>query len=186
MTRWKNDEIGREKILSVATHETGHAVLAWLSTSFKNVKTVTIKENAGTYGEVDWSKRRGPRREVDVIDEIAAYLAGIIAETLQGCKRTIGNNDDLKSATNLAKELVKEEGMGQKVGLRYIRKRELMSEWLQSRMDRDVSRILKKAEKLARRVLTKYAGEVAALAEILLERETVGPKELEEILGPKA
>lgn len=175
---------GRGSALRVtAIHEAGHAVFAWFSPFYKAVHGIIIRRNSGDLGRTFDERRGGSTDKNSLLDEVACYLAGMVAEELSGHGRTSSN--DLPEATVKALEMVREFGMGRRVGLRYVHDQAVLSPWLKSSIDRDVREILGQAYRRARRVIAKHLDQVEAIAEVLLRNKAIDQKSLERILGPK-
>lgn len=169
-----------------AYHECGHALYAHCSPHFDAVTKVTIRRTRRTLGQTFDEHSDAPQSRAVLIDNIASYCAGRVAEELAEYDPDDGARSDLTMATAIAKTMVMQYGMGQRVGTRVIGFKEHVGDKLQGDIDQDIRDILDEADRLAQNVLGEHLGELHALAEVLLERETIGPKELENILGPKA
>ena len=176
-----------EHLRRVATHEAGHAVYEWVSPCFLNVLRVTIRPNCrGNLGESQFLQKSELSLLSELVDSIASRLAGIVAEKMFGYEPSTGAHGDLDSATRIAKTMVLECGMGQRVGNRVIDDDEHVSDRLRDDVDRDIRQILKLGRWLAKRTLRAYQGEIGAVVELLMEHKTIYEVALEEVLGPKA
>lgn len=169
-----------------AYHEVSHGVVGWVSLGFRNVSRISIRGTNGDRGEVDWTYSLRPKRRRDIIGRVAAYLAGPVSEVIFGRSHIWGNCNDYKNATEIAREMVFEEGMGRRVGQIYLRPNEVLSEHLRRKIENDIRDILAEGRKLARRLIRRHRREIETLVEILLKRKVISSKVLKEVLGPKA
>ena len=186
MNRRKKTERDEMIRRQTAYHEGGHALFAHLSPHFDRVTRVTIRQTRHTLGQTFDEHSDVPQSRPILIDNIASYYAGMVAEELAGYDPDEGAGSDLTMATAIAKTMVMQYGMGQRVGRRVVGFKELVGGKLQDDIDQDTREILGEADRLAQKVVSEHLGELDAIAELLLERETIGAKELKEILGPKA
>jgi len=107
----------------------------------------------------------------------------MVAEELLGLKRAACY--DLDAATYLATDLVQEQGMGRRVGLRHVDEDTIVSDWLRSLIDRDIRDAMNEAYRLARKSLARRKSAIRAVAQCLMEHQTINTKDLERLLGPK-
>jgi cell division protease FtsH len=129
--------------------------------------------------------------EPELRDRVAVLLGGRASEELVFGFATTGAQDDLKKATEIARRMVMEFGMSEKVGPiniaeygpRYLtpafRRGEDVSEETEVAIDREVKAILVEAQMKARTVLAEHRDDLDALAKVLLENETLDRKELD-------
>jgi cell division protease FtsH len=122
-------------------------------------------------------------------------LGGRLAEMLYYNEPTTGASNDLQRATAIARRMVTEYGMSDKLGLRtYGEHNEQTflgrnmggdkdySDSIAQEIDAEVIRIVAEAEKKASSLLSKYRSALDNLTKLLLEKETVGGEELTAIL----
>ena len=134
-----------------------------------------------------WSKSR-------LTDGIAVSLAGLCTEKLIFGEASSGSSSDLRSATGLARRMVTDLGMSDKLGPRtYGDKQELVflgreisetkdySERTSLEIDREIDRIINEASETATRILTEKKDLLIKLSEALVSRETLDTDELEAI-----
>jgi cell division protease FtsH len=129
-----------------------------------------------------------------VRDRIAMALGGRIAEEIVFGQLTTGASDDFKKATQLARSMVTEWGMSEKLGpLAYVEKEDTgflgsnhhkdYSEQTAKEIDDEVRTIIREQYARARSVLEENRDKLDAIAEALLERETLDREEIEAIMG---
>jgi cell division protease FtsH len=127
-------------------------------------------------------------------DEIAARMGGRAAEELTFGDVTTGVSDDLERATKAARAMVTQYGMSDCLGpITFGEKDELIflgreigeqrnySEAVAEKIDREVQRIVHEAYRRAKSILTAQRDTLHALAQTLLEKETVDAQEFEQL-----
>jgi cell division protease FtsH len=125
-------------------------------------------------------------------DEIAGMLAGRAAEELVFDDKWTGAHDDLEKATKLARRMVTAYGMSRKLGpLTFGDREELVflgreiaeqrnySEEVAEEIDSEVRRIVDEAYSRARDILVTYRRKLDAIAQRLIEIETIDREEFE-------
>ena len=178
----------------VAYHELGHALVAWFVEHADPVHRVSIiPRGIGALGYTQQlpEEERYLMSEPELRDRIAVLLGGRSAEELVFGFATTGAQDDLKRATEIARRMVMEFGMSEKVGpinvsqngprflTPEIRAGEPLSEETEVAIDREVKAILLAAREVARKVLKERREDIDALAEILLREESLDRKDIE-------
>ena len=184
----------------VAYHELGHALVARFAEHADPVHRVSIIPRAiGALGFTQQlpDEERYLMSEPELRDRIAVLMGGRSAEQIVFGFATTGAQDDLKTATEIARRMVMEFGMSDKVGPinvaehgpRFLapglRTGGDISEETEVLIDREVKAILEEARDKARTILTERRRELDELAAILLERESLGRRELDEYFGPR-
>jgi cell division protease FtsH len=187
----------RERKL-VAYHELGHALVARFVEHTDPVHRVSIiPRGIGALGYTQQlpDEERYLMSEPDLRNRIAVLLGGRSAEELVFGFATTGAQDDLKKATEIARRMVMEFGMSEKVGPiniaeqgpRYLvpvfRRGEDVSEETEVAIDREVKAILREAQDKARSILGEHRGDLDNLAEVLLEKETIDRNDLDSYFG---
>jgi cell division protease FtsH len=187
----------RERKL-VAYHELGHALVARFVEHTDPVHRVSIiPRGIGALGYTQQlpDEERYLMSEPDLRNRIAVLLGGRSAEELVFGFATTGAQDDLKKATEIARRMVMEFGMSEKVGPiniaeqgpRYLvpvfRRGEDVSEETEVAIDREVKAILGEAQDKARSILGEHRGDLDNLAEVLLEKETIDRNDLDSYFG---
>lgn len=181
-----------------AYHEAGHAVVGHVLPDSDPVHKVTIIPRGGT-GGVTWFLPPEDKSYTNIVefkDILARAMGGRIAEELiYGKDRvTTGAGSDLRKATEIARDMVIEQGMGD--GLRdqvfhednggmvfdKITHERPYSDSTAEKIDENVKLILDQATERARIVLNKNRASLDALAKALLEEETLEEEAVREIL----
>ena len=184
---------------TVAVHEAGHAIVSHLLPHADDVHKISIVARGGALGYTvllpDEDRHLHTRSQLS--DQLAVALGGRAAEEAVFGEITTGAADDIDRATRLARAMVTEYGMSDKLGpqrfvrrdgepflgLEHTRAAEHGDE-VSSRIDEEVARLLDEAHDRARRILEEHRDVLDRLAEALLERETIAEQELDEFLAP--
>jgi cell division protease FtsH len=176
----------KEKELT-AYHEGGHAVLAYVLPHADPVHKVTILPTGMALG-VTQQLPMAERHTYDlpyIQDTLAVRMGGRVAELLIFGTLTTGASNDLQGSTELARKMVREFGMSEKIGpmawgsqgMVFLGE-DLMhsrdySDSTQHIIDEEVERILREQEERAMKVLTEHRTGLDAVAKALLEQETI-------------
>jgi cell division protease FtsH len=180
-----------------AVHEAGHAIVGHVLPHTDDIHKVSIISRGMALG-LTWSLPKEDRHLITRAkfeDELAMLLGGRLAEIAYYNEPTTGASNDLMRATNIARQMVTEYGMSDKLGLRTygehheqvflgrsIGEQHDYSDHVAQEIDSEVNRIMKQAEEKAQGVLAKYRKALDTLTKLLLEKETVGGEELSHIL----
>lgn len=188
-------EVDKER---TAYHEAGHAIVGHVLPDSDPVHKVTIIPRGAT-GGVTWFLPPEDRIYTSVIefkDILARALGGRVAEkVVYGADRvTTGAGDDLRKATDIARDMVIEQGMG--TGLRDLVFHEDGGGLMFDRMvherpysddtakaiDEEVQTLVREAAKRAEAVIRANPEPLQRLAKALLEKETIEADEVKELL----
>ncbi len=183
----------------VAYHESGHAVIAWLTPAADSVHKVTIVPHGQALGLTEQipGEERHNLSYSYLKARLAVMLGGRAAEEVAIGEITTGAENDLVEATRLARRMVTRWGMG-KLGLAAFKTDEQQpflgyeiaqgrdySESTAARIDEEVRQLLEDTHQEVLRRLTSARERLDELVSRLLVEETVGAEELEHILGPR-
>ena len=184
---------------TVAYHEAGHAVVsAFLPNAEPIHKCTILPRDSGALGLVQ-HRLEGDRflhsREYN-LDAIAMLLGGRAAETLRMGTITDGAANDLQRATQLARKMVLDWGMSEKLGnisLGSEREHVFLGEDIATRrdfseatareIDLEIKVILDEAYERALKLLEEKESELIKLADALLEKEELLGEEILQLLG---
>jgi cell division protease FtsH len=196
----------REEVITVkekrstAYHEVGHTLVAWYIPLADPVHKVTIIPRGRALGVTQTlpTEDRISYYGRDIKAMLAVYLGGRAAERLAFDDLSAGVADDLKRATRLARVMVTQCGMSERVGPVFFRDSEehpfLGREMSETRdhsehtaqlIDEEVGRILREADDRAYRILEEHREDLERLTEALIEREVLSVSEIEEIIGKR-
>jgi cell division protease FtsH len=185
-----------EEKSAVAYHEAGHALLAALLPNADPVHKVTILPAGIALGATEQVPvtERQLRRRAELDDALAVRLGGRAAEELVLGDVSTGGADDLTTATELARRMVQEWGMSERLGEMawgpkgpvflgedLIHTRDYSDETARL-IDEEVARILGEQAARARAELTKAMDALHALAAELIARETLGADDIARVI----
>ncbi len=193
--------ISDEEKKDTACHEAGHTLVAMLIPGTDPIHKVSIIPRGMALGltqQLPMDERHTYSREY-LINKIAVLMGGRAAEELVLKHQTTGAGNDIERATEIARKMVCEWGMSEKIGPLTLGKKEehifLGKEISQSRdfsedtahlIDAEVKQLISEHYDRAKSILTSNSETLHSLAEALLERETLDRAEIEEIvLGKK-
>ena len=188
----------REKRI-IAYHEAGHAVVINALPEGDPVQKVSIISR----GMMGGFTRALPTEDLSLesrkklFANMVSMLGGRAAEEIMFDDITSGASSDIERVTKLARSMVTRLGMSEKLGpMVYGQKEEMVflgreiseqrdySEAVAQEIDREVQSAVSEAYKTAKEILEKYKDKLIALAERLLEVETISNKEFEAIFPP--
>ncbi len=177
----------KEKELTAA-HEAGHALVSSVLEHADPVHKISIISRGRAAGytlKLPFADRKMQSKK-QFLDDIAATLGGYVAEEMLYHDVTTGPSNDLMVVTALAREMVTRYGMSDKLGPVAFGERmmgnEPYSEKVAAEIDAEVSRIIDEAKARAQKVITEHRGALDAIAQALVERETVERADFEQIL----
>ncbi|MDF0650255.1 MAG: ATP-dependent zinc metalloprotease FtsH [Nitrospira sp.] len=180
-----------------AYHEAGHALMAKLLPGTDPVHKVSIIPRGRALGvtmQLPTDERHNFSREF-LYNTLAILMGGRVAEELVFNHVTTGAGNDLERATALARKMVCEWGMSEKLGpLRFGQKEESMflgrsfatkrdfSDEMALEVDLEIKRLVIENYERTKRLLTERMMTLKALAEALLEKEVLDALEIDQII----
>jgi cell division protease FtsH len=181
--------INRDDRRRIAYHEGGHAVVGMLTPGADPVRKVSIIPRGQALG-VTLSTPDDDRvnySEQELRAKIRVSLGGRVAEELVFGDATTGAESDIQQVTRIARGMVERWGMSEKVGFLAVAPQdgvspllpgaEPVSEATQELIDSEVRRIVDEEQDATERLLADNRDRLEALAESLLERETLDETE---------
>ncbi|KAK3219207.1 hypothetical protein Dsin_013177 [Dipteronia sinensis] len=185
-TERKTMFISEESKKLTAYHESGHAIVAFNTEGAHPIHKATIMPRGSALGmvtqlpssdETSISKRQ-------LLARLDVCMGGRVAEELIFGQDhvTTGASSDLSTATELAQYMVSSCGMSDAIGPVHIKER--ASSEMQSRIDAEVVKLLREAYDRVKALLKKHEKALHALANALLEYETLGAEDIKRILLP--
>lgn len=192
----KNAVISAREKKIVAYHEIGHALVAAKQTESAPVTKITIvPRTSGALGytmQVDEGEKVLMTKD-EAFNKIATMTGGRAAEELVFGSFTTGASNDIEQATKLARAMITRYGMSKEFDMTALETvtnqylggdTSLMcSENTASKVDKEVVETIKAAHEKAIVILKENMDKLHALAEYLLERETITGAEFMEILN---
>jgi cell division protease FtsH len=182
----------------IAYHEGGHAVVQRILPKCDPVAKVTIISRGMALGYTMAlpQEDRYLQSKSEFEDKIAGLLGGNVAERMIFGDTTTGASNDIEKATDLARRMVTEFGMSDKLGpLSFGKRDELVflgreigeqrnySDEVAKTIDEEVRAIIDKAYERATEVLTTHKDKLIALAEKLVAEETVDQEGFESLFS---
>jgi cell division protease FtsH len=192
----KSKVIKEEDRKVTAYHEGGHALVARFLPETDVVNKITIVPRGHAAG-VTWflPEERDFKFKDQLESELSVAFGGRAAEEIIFHRISTGAANDIKQATDLAQTMVRTWGMSDELGpLSYAKGEEHIflgreiaqhrdySEATAKLIDEEINKLIKEAYQRAEAVLKENIDILHKLAELLLERETVQGKELDELI----
>ena len=188
----------KEKKLT-AYHEAGHAVIQRSIPGSDPVHQVTImpRGSAGGFTMTLPEEDKYYATKADMEDEIVDLLGGRLAEAVVLGDISTGASNDLERATKIAHDMVTKYGMSETIGPvnysdadevflgRDFTSKQNYSEDLASKIDKEVRRIMDEAYARGKKILEEHREELDRVANALLDLETLGEDEFEDIFTGK-
>ncbi len=183
-----------------AYHESGHALVGKMMKGSDPVHKVTIIPRGRALGltqQLPVEDRLNLSKEA-AHDQIAVAMGGRVAEEIVFGQITTGASNDIQMATDLARKMVCEWGMSEKLGPLHFGRREEMvflgrdfaeqkdySEQTAMDIDSEVRRIVNENHERAKKLVVENLDKLKVLAEALLEYETLDGAEIDTLFGGK-
>ena len=185
-----------------AYHEAGHALLFHLLPNVGPVHTVSIIPTG--MGAAGYTMPLPEKDEMfmtkgKMLDTLMVDLGGRIAEELIIEDITTGASQDIKQATQLAKAMVTQYGMSERVGLidygtdegevfigRDLAHSRGFSESMAAVIDEEVKRLIDEAHTKATAIIKEHIDVLHRCAALLIEKEKIGQEEFEALFGENA
>ena len=181
----------------VAYHESGHALAAALMPNADPLHKVSIIPRGMALGVTMTlpEEDRYLLQKSYVKDELVKMLGGRVAEDIVFGEVSSGAADDLARATDMARKMVREWGMSERVGPMAWRSQEQVflgedmgrgrdySDDMANLIDEEIESILREAEQRCHDLLNENREGLDALAQSLLVKETLDSKDVHELLG---
>jgi len=180
-----------------AYHEAGHALVAKLLPGAQPIHKATIIPRGQAMGMVSFlADERRSVTETRLRAHLATALGGCCAESLVFKERTTGAQADYKQVTALARSMVCEWGMNERLGRlalggegeevflgREFTRTRLFSEKTAETIDQEIHDLVAAAERTAAELLAAHEEQLHSLARALLEFEVLDDAEIDQILA---
>jgi cell division protease FtsH len=192
----KSKVIKEEDRKVTAYHEGGHALAARFLPETDAVNKITIVPRGSSAG-ITWflPEERDFKFKDQLESELAVVFGGRVAEEIVFNRISTGAANDIKQATDLAQKMVRSWGMSDDLGpISYAKGEEQVflgreisqhrdySEATAQKIDEEINKLVKNSYKRAKTVLNENLDILHKLAGVLLEKETVMGKELDELI----
>jgi cell division protease FtsH len=187
----------REKELT-AIHEAGHAILSLLIPEVDPVTKVSIipRGMAGGYTLAPPREDKGYHSKAELLGDIAVVLGGRVSEELNFGDITTGAARDLEASTQIARQMVCDFGMSERLGNITLGKshgpvflgRDLIeeknySDETASIIDEEIKHIVDGCYSRAKKLIQENQEKLKLLANTLLEKEVLSGEEIKRMLG---
>ncbi|WP_017754938.1 ATP-dependent zinc metalloprotease FtsH [Calidifontibacillus oryziterrae] len=190
----KSRVISEKERKIVAYHEAGHTIIGVVLEEADMVHKVTIvpRGQAGGYAVMLPKEDRYFMTKPELLDKITGLLGGRVAEELVLGDVSTGAHNDFQRATNIARKMVTEYGMSEKLGPlqfghassgqvflgRDINNEQNYSDAIAHEIDMEIQRIIKECYEKAKKILTEYSQQHHLIAQTLLEVETLDAEQI--------
>ena len=192
----KSKVIREEDRKTTAYHEGGHALVARFLPGTDTVNKITIIPRGRAAGITWFLPEESDFKYKDQLEsELSIAFGGRVAEEIVFSRISTGASNDIKKATDVAQKMVRNWGMSDVLGpLSYSKEedhiflgREIAqhrdySEDTARKIDEEITRLVQKAYSIAKNVLEENLDILHALADLLLEKETVLGSELDTLI----
>jgi len=197
----KSRVISKKEKEIIAYHESGHSLLSLYLPNVDPLHKVSIiPRGVGALGYTMQLpiQDRYLHSKSEMLDRLCVLLGGRASEELILGEVTTGAHNDLEVATKIARRMVTEFGMSEKVGHISLGRREGpvflgrelvehkdYSEDMAKLIDNEVKRFVEEAYNRAKEILEKHKDKLKAVADRLLEKEVMDAEEVKKIIGFK-
>ncbi len=181
----------------IAYHESGHALVGHVLPNTDPIHKISIVSRGQALGYTlalpDEDRFLTTRQQM--LDNLAMFLGGRVAEELAIGDITTGASNDIERATKMAKQMVMRYGMSDKLGPqtfgeanhevflgRDFSANADYSPEVAYEIDKEIRRLIDEAFESSRQILTERREQLDLMARVLIERETVDKEELAALL----
>jgi len=182
----------------IAYHEAGHALVGYLLPNADPPYKISIVSRgmAGGFTRFLPEEDRHLYNKSQLHDVLAATLGGLVAEELVFGENTTGPQDDLDKGTRIARQMVTQWGMSERLGPRTFGRKEEMiflgreiseqrnySEKVAEEIDDEVRQIIEKAYHTSKQLLSESRPKLDQIVKVLLEVETIEGDALNDLMS---
>ena len=194
----KSQLMSEEEKLVIAYHETGHALVGWALPNADPINKVTIipRGRALGYTQALPEEDKYLTSKAELKDRLAMLMGGRVAEELIFADPTTGAANDIEKATDIARRMVMEFGMSEKLGPmlygkgsnevflgRDYGRQQDYSDEVASSIDEEVKLLLNEAHIIAKKILTRYKKQMKSMVNTLIEKETIDKDTIRELFN---
>ncbi|TMU82969.1 ATP-dependent metallopeptidase FtsH/Yme1/Tma family protein [Bacillus sp. BHET2] len=194
----KSKVISEKERKIVAFHEAGHTVIGLVLDEADMVHKVTIvpRGQAGGYAVMLPKEDRYFMTKPELLDKITGLLGGRVAEEIIFGDVSTGAHNDFQRATGIARKMVTEYGMSDKLGPlqfgqsqggqvflgRDINSEQNYSDAIAYEIDKEMQRLIKESYERAKRILTENRDKLELIAKTLLDIETLDAAQIKHLM----
>jgi len=183
-----------------AYHEAGHAIVAHFLPNTDPVHKVSVisRGRAGGYTLKLPTEDKNLHTRQEFIEDIAVMLGGQTAEEITFKDITTGASSDLRKATDLAKAMIMDYGMNEKLGPRTFGDHQEMvfmgkeissskdySDKIAEVIDEEIEKLIKEGQATAKRIILAQKEQMEKVVKELIAKETIEREEFLAICGPR-
>ncbi|RFU66904.1 ATP-dependent metallopeptidase FtsH/Yme1/Tma family protein [Peribacillus saganii] len=192
----KSRVISKKERNIVAFHEAGHTVIGLVLDEAETVHKVTIvpRGQAGGYAVMLPKEDRFFMTKPELLDKIVGLLGGRVAEEVVFGEASTGAHNDFQRATGIARRMVTEFGMSEKLGPlqfgqsqgqvflgRDFNNEQNYSDAIAYEIDLEIQRIIKECYERAHKILNEHRDKLDIIAKTLLEVETLDAAQIKHL-----
>jgi cell division protease FtsH len=194
----KSKVVSQKERKIVAFHEAGHTVIGLILDEADMVHKVTIvpRGQAGGYAVMLPKEDRYFQTKPELLDKITGLLGGRVAEEIIFGEVSTGAHNDFQRATGIARKMVTEFGMSEKLGPlqfgstqggqvflgRDINNEQNYSDAIAYEIDLEIQRFIKESYERARTILTENREKLELIAKTLLDVETLDAGQIKHLM----
>jgi cell division protease FtsH len=179
----------------IAHHEAGHAIVSWYLKNVDSLVKVSIIPRGKSLGSAWYlPEEHQIISKSKFLDQICASLGGRAAEEIIFNEASSGALDDLEKVTKQAYSMVAYYGLGDEVGPMSFydstgENERLLgkpySENMAEKIDKEVQLLIANAYERTKKLLLEHKAELESLGKLLLKKEVIYLKDLEDVLGKR-
>jgi cell division protease FtsH len=192
----KNRVISKKERNIVAWHEAGHVIIGLVLDDAETVHKVTIvpRGQAGGYAVMLPKEDRFFMTKPELLDKIAGLLGGRVSEEVVFGEVSTGAHNDFQRATAIARSMVTEYGMSDKLGPlqfgstqgqvflgRDFNNEQSYSDAIAYEIDLEIQRIIKESYERAKKIITEKRDKLDLIAQTLLKIETLDAQQIQHL-----
>ncbi|MED1205992.1 ATP-dependent zinc metalloprotease FtsH [Heyndrickxia acidicola] len=193
----KTRVISKKERNIVAYHESGHTVIGLVLDEAEMVHKVTIvpRGQAGGYAVMLPKEDRYFMTKPELLDKITGLLGGRVAEEITFGEVSTGAHNDFQRATSIARKMVTEFGMSDKLGPlqfgqsqggqvflgRDLNNEQNYSDKIAYDIDTEIQRIIKESYERAKKIIMENRDKLEVIAKTLLEVETLDAEQIKHL-----
>lgn len=182
----KDRVISKKERRMVAYHEAGHAIVGLVLSDSRTVRKVTIvpRGQAGGYNIMLPKDDQFLLTKKQLMEQVAGLMGGRTGEEVEFGSQSTGASNDFEQATQIARGMVVQYGMSDKVGLAELEQPDAQyavkpySEATAAKIDESIKQILDEGHETARKIIESHRDIHKAIAEALLKYETLNEKQI--------
>ena len=194
----KSQLMSEDEKLIIAYHETGHALVGWALPNADPIHKVTIipRGRALGYTQALPEGEKYLTSKAELKDRLAMLMGGRVAEEIIFADPTTGASNDIEKATEIARRMVMEFGMSDKLGPmlygkgsnevflgRDYGRQQDYSDEVASSIDEEVKTLLSDAHMIAAKILKRFKKQMETMVKVLIEKETIDKDEVARIFS---